>query len=485
MIQSAMTMSSADRRPTVYAFRASKDTYLKLSTAQSSSLPNDQKQLVRAGTTLPIVAFRVVTADHLQITLGVDKQGQKIHIRGRNTWFVYRLDAEILRNGQAVALEQTDPTPPLPVRPATATYTLNMQRDTWLKQSTAQSTSLPDEQKQLVSAGTVLPISGFRRVENDHLQVTFGLDDQGNQVQYQGRNTWYVYRPGVEVLRNGQPIALGQMPSAPTPTPTTTPTPTPTPTSAPPIPTSPFNLILTTDTYLKQSTAQSSSLPEAQKQLLGQGTTLPLASFKPIDADHLQVVLGKNSQGQQVQYQGRNTWYVYRPAVQILQDGKPIDLSGLSTPGLTGRKQINDKGLRLLKSFEGLRLNAYLDAVGVWTIGYGTTSGVRPGMQITALQAEEFLKRDLVRFERAVAELVRVPLNEDQFSALVSFTYNVGESALANSTLLKLLNRGDYRGAADQLLRWNKGDGVELPGLTRRRRAERALFLGQDYTVFL
>ncbi|NJO39832.1 MAG: lysozyme [Cyanobacteria bacterium CRU_2_1] len=154
------------------------------------------------------------------------------------------------------------------------------------------------------------------------------------------------------------------------------------------------------------------------------------------------------------------------------------------TPSPSGRR-INAKGLRLLKSFEGLRLEAYLDPVGIWTIGYGTTSGIGPGMVITEAEAEAFLRRDLRRFEGAVIDLVTVPVTDDQFSALVSFTYNVGEGALAGSTLLRLLNRGDYQGAADQLLRWNQGDGEVLPGLTRRRRAERALFLGQDHTVFL
>ncbi|MBW4657446.1 MAG: glycoside hydrolase family protein [Drouetiella hepatica Uher 2000/2452] len=146
---------------------------------------------------------------------------------------------------------------------------------------------------------------------------------------------------------------------------------------------------------------------------------------------------------------------------------------------------INSKGLNVLKSFEGLRLDSYLDPVGVWTIGYGTTSGIRAGMRITEAQAESYLKQDLDRFERAVKSAVKVSLNSDQFSALVSFTYNVGEGALNSSTLLRKLNQGDYQGAANEFARWNKGDGVELPGLTRRRSAEKALFLGQDYTAFL
>ena len=143
-------------------------------------------------------------------------------------------------------------------------------------------------------------------------------------------------------------------------------------------------------------------------------------------------------------------------------------------------------GVNLIKSFEGLRLTAYRDPVGVLTIGYGTTKGVSPGMQITQSQAEAFLKQDLAQFEQAVNDDVKVKLSSDQFDAVVSFTYNVGEGALASSTLLRLLNQGDYQGAAAQFARWNKGDGgVELAGLTRRRQAEKALFLGQDYTAFL
>jgi GH24 family phage-related lysozyme (muramidase) len=164
------------------------------------------------------------------------------------------------------------------------------------------------------------------------------------------------------------------------------------------------------------------------------------------------------------------------------QNNPPLPATG---SGSSGARDIDQKGLNLLKSFEGLRLTAYQDAVGVWTIGYGTTRGVYPGMTITQQQAEAFLQQDLDTFEAAVGTDVTVPLTDDQFSALVSFTYNVGTGALASSTLLRLLNQKDYQGAADQFLLWNKAGGVELAGLTRRRNAERALFLGQDYTVYL
>jgi len=143
--------------------------------------------------------------------------------------------------------------------------------------------------------------------------------------------------------------------------------------------------------------------------------------------------------------------------------------------------QINVEGLSLLKLFEGLRLEAYLDAVGIWTIGYGHTAGVRPGDTVTPAQAESLLENDLHAFARGVSHLVRVPLNENEFAALVSLAYNIGLGKLAKSRVLKRLNAGDRRGAADAFDLWNKGrvDGqlAILPGLSRRRAAERTLFL--------
>ena len=138
-------------------------------------------------------------------------------------------------------------------------------------------------------------------------------------------------------------------------------------------------------------------------------------------------------------------------------------------------------GIGLIKSSEGLRLKAYPDpgTGGLpWTIGYGSTSGVTQKMVITEAQAEQMLAADLVRFERAVERLVRVPLNQGQFDALVSFTYNVGEGNFTKSTLLRKLNAGDTAGAAEQFKRWVNAGGKVLPGLVKRRVAERALFLG-------
>ena len=136
----------------------------------------------------------------------------------------------------------------------------------------------------------------------------------------------------------------------------------------------------------------------------------------------------------------------------------------------------SQKGLDLIKSSEGLRLSAYKCPADVWTIGYGTTAGVKPGQTITKERAEELLRDDARRFEGYVDRLVKVPLTQGQFDALVSFTYNLGPGALEKSTLLRLLNAGDYAGAASQFGRWINAGGKPLAGLVRRRAAERALF---------
>jgi lysozyme len=139
-------------------------------------------------------------------------------------------------------------------------------------------------------------------------------------------------------------------------------------------------------------------------------------------------------------------------------------------------RRINQAGLDLIKGFEGLRLRAYQDPVGIWTIGYGSTRDVEPGQVISLDQAEDRLRSDLADAERAVDSLVSVQINDNEFAALVSFVYNVGAGAFARSTMRRLLNRGERRYAASQFARWNKAKGRVLNGLTRRRAAEAALF---------
>lgn len=147
--------------------------------------------------------------------------------------------------------------------------------------------------------------------------------------------------------------------------------------------------------------------------------------------------------------------------------------------------QTSHKGIALIKGFEGCRLTAYPDpgtGGAPWTIGYGWThpidgKPVKPGMTIDQETADRLLKTGLVSYENDVLKLVRVKLTKGQFDALVSFAYNVGSRALSTSTLLKKLNAGDIKGAADEFLRWNKAGGKEMPGLTKRRKAEREVFL--------
>ncbi len=145
-------------------------------------------------------------------------------------------------------------------------------------------------------------------------------------------------------------------------------------------------------------------------------------------------------------------------------------------------QRISDKGLALIKSFEGLYLKAYKDVVGVWTIGWGCTEGVKRGMRITRKQAEEMLRAELAKHEKCVNKYTTVPLTQGQFDALVSFSYNLGCGAFRKSTLRRKLNRGDYEGAAEQFIRWVHAGGRVYKGLVRRRRAETALFMDDEST---
>lgn len=142
------------------------------------------------------------------------------------------------------------------------------------------------------------------------------------------------------------------------------------------------------------------------------------------------------------------------------------------TPPMT----TSEAGIGLIKSFESCRLVAYRDVVGVWTIGYGSTVDVAPGMQITQAQADERLKADLKDAERAVNDTVKVPLEQCEFDACVSLAFNIGGKAFKNSTLARLLNAGETEAAGLEFRRWDKAGGQVVAGLTRRRWAEQRLF---------
>ena len=130
----------------------------------------------------------------------------------------------------------------------------------------------------------------------------------------------------------------------------------------------------------------------------------------------------------------------------------------------------NAAGLQLIESFEGLRLKSYQDSVGVWTIGYGHTKGVKAGQTITQQQAQAFLQQDLGVAEAAVNKL-GLTLTDNQFAALVSFTFNLGAGNL------KVLFKDGLAAVPDRILLFDHAGGRQLPGLTRRRQAERALYL--------
>ena len=151
---------------------------------------------------------------------------------------------------------------------------------------------------------------------------------------------------------------------------------------------------------------------------------------------------------------------------------------------MTNNLSYSDKGLALTKQFEGLRLTAYQDPIGIWTIGYGHTGPeVRRGLTITEDHACDLLLKDVARAVASVNRLVTIALAQNQFDALVDFVFNVGAGKLAGSTLLREVNAGNFAKAASQFPLWVHAGAKVLPGLVERRKATQALFLGQDDTA--
>src|SRR5574344_854222 len=148
----------------------------------------------------------------------------------------------------------------------------------------------------------------------------------------------------------------------------------------------------------------------------------------------------------------------------------------------TNANKISQNGVNFIKKWEGMKLNSYADSVGVWTIGYGTTRingvPVTKGMTITESSAEEYLRKDIKNIsESAISKHVKVPLNQNQYDALCSFIYNLGEANFLKSTLLKKLNQSDYESIPNEIKKWNKAGGKVLTGLVNRRQAEADLWV--------
>lgn len=143
--------------------------------------------------------------------------------------------------------------------------------------------------------------------------------------------------------------------------------------------------------------------------------------------------------------------------------------------------KISNNGLQLIKHFEGLVLKAYKCPAGVWTIGYGHTKDVQPGDEWSESNADHMLEVEMEEYEGYIHDSVTAPINQDQFDALVSWVYNLGGGNLNASTMLKVLNAGQYEEVPAQMMRWNKAGGKVLEGLTRRRQAEANLFMGKEW----
>ena len=143
--------------------------------------------------------------------------------------------------------------------------------------------------------------------------------------------------------------------------------------------------------------------------------------------------------------------------------------------------EISQEGIALIKRFEGCSLTSYLCQAQIPTIGYGSTRGVEMGMEISQERAEALLLEDVADFEEEVNKCVEVPLSQNQFDALVAWTFNLGGSNLRSSTMLKVLNNGEYDKVPSEMKRWNKAGGKTLQGLIRRREAESLLFKNEAW----
>ena len=147
----------------------------------------------------------------------------------------------------------------------------------------------------------------------------------------------------------------------------------------------------------------------------------------------------------------------------------------------TKNMNISQEGLGLIKKFEGCELEAYVCAAGVWTIGYGSTKGVKEGDKISQEEADKLLLHEMDEYEGYITDNVTVDLKQNQFDSLVSWVFNLGPTNLKASTMLKVLNLGNFEGVPEQMKRWNKANGKTLDGLIRRREAEALLFEGKEW----
>jgi|TARA_R100000152_G_C6771189_1_gene197632 lysozyme len=143
--------------------------------------------------------------------------------------------------------------------------------------------------------------------------------------------------------------------------------------------------------------------------------------------------------------------------------------------------KISEDGLELIKKFEGCETTAYQDSVGVWTIGFGHTKGVEEGQTCSIEDAESMLADEMDEYEGYINNMVKVDLQQHEFDALVAWVYNLGPTNLGESTMLKVLNGGQFDRVPDEMNRWTRAGGEILEGLVRRRQAESLMFQNLDW----
>lgn len=330
----------------------------------------------------------------------------------------------------------------------TTPLVLKITKPTYLKRRVAPANALSDDEK-IAKGPCRIPLESYASsVPGENLLNHYKLTLKG---PYKGSTVWYVYKEHCEIEGVGS-AAQGDRPT-----------------------TKPLVLRITEPTILKRRPV-AANLLAANEKVSKNPCRIYIHSYA-------YNVPGENLNGHlKVCFEApivnnASVWYIHKD--HCLVEGADPPQPDRTRPTSGASRHISQAGLALVKSFEGLRLTAYICPAGVPTIGYGTTAGVRLGDRITPAQAEALLRRDLEKFETAVSRLVKVPINDNQFSALVCFVYNVGIGAFQRSTLLKYLNQGNYRATAQEFLKWNRGGGRVLAGLTRRRIAEQKLFMRQ------
>ena len=148
---------------------------------------------------------------------------------------------------------------------------------------------------------------------------------------------------------------------------------------------------------------------------------------------------------------------------------------------IRNKMKISENGLELIKKFEGCETTAYQDSVGVWTIGFGHTKGVKEGQTCSIEDAESMLADEMDEYEGYINNMVKVELQQHEFDALVAWVYNLGPTNLGESTMLKVLNGGQFDRVPDEMNRWTRAGGKILEGLVRRRQAESLMFQDLDW----